>query len=66
MCLGGWGTNDGGDDSGGGGGTGGRDGGKPAVTALAFDAVSPGILYVGSETGQVMVSDTNKCVFILL
>lgn len=51
MCRGGWGT------SGGvGGGGGGSGGDEAAVTALAFDAVSPEILYVGSETGEVMVS----------
>lgn len=51
VCRGGWGT------SGGvGGGGGGSGGDEAAVTALAFDAVSPEILYVGSETGEVMVS----------
>ncbi|CAM9857609.1 unnamed protein product, partial [Laminaria digitata] len=51
VCRGGWGINGGG---GGGGGGGGSGGDKAAVTALAFDAVSPDILYVGSETGKVM------------
>ena len=53
VCRGGWGTSGGGDGGGGGGGSGGD---KAAVTALAFDAVSPEILYVGAETGEVMVS----------
>lgn len=52
VCRGGWGTS-GGDSGSGGGGSG---GGEAAVTALAFDAVSPELLYVGSETGEVMVS----------
>ena len=45
VCRGGWGTSGGGDGGGGGGGSGGD---KAAVTALAFDAVSPEILYVGA------------------
>lgn len=46
VCRGGWGTS----------GGGGSSGGEAAVTALAFDVISPEILYVGSETGEVMVS----------
>lgn len=43
MCRGGW------------SGTRVGDGGGSTVTALAFDALSPGVLYVGSEAGDVMV-----------
>ncbi|CBJ26081.1 expressed unknown protein [Ectocarpus siliculosus] len=47
----------GGRRSGGGGGSSG--GGEPAVvTALAFDAVSTGVLYVGFGTGDVMAYDS--------
>lgn len=43
VCRGGWGGNS-------------IDGGVGStVTALAFDALSPGILHVGSEAGDVMV-----------
>ncbi|CAM9517742.1 unnamed protein product [Ectocarpus sp. 4 AP-2014] len=44
---------------GGGGGGGSSGGGEPAVvTALAFDAVSTGVLYVGFGTGDVMAYDS--------
>lgn len=33
----------------------GGSGDRAMVTALAFDAVSTGVLYVGFETGEVMV-----------
>lgn len=42
VCRGGWGMTQG-------------IGGASAVTALAFDSISPGILYVGSETGDILV-----------
>ncbi|CAB1121109.1 unnamed protein product [Ectocarpus sp. CCAP 1310/34] len=43
----------------GGGGGGSRGGGERAVvTALAFDAVSTGVLYVGFGTGDVMAYDS--------
>lgn len=44
VCRGGWGTRTA------------ADRGSALITALAFDALSPGTLYTGSETGDVLVS----------
>ena len=41
----------------------GGSGDRAAVTALAFDAVSTGLLYVGFETGEVMVRARFRLVF---
>lgn len=48
VCRGGWGT-------GGSGGGGIGDDGEAMVTSLAFDAASSAVIYVGYETGAVMV-----------
>lgn len=50
--------------------SGSSDSGSPIVTALAFDAVSSGTLYVGSGTGEVRVRltitlETFNCFFFV-